>query len=218
MSTRLERFKELQRKAKESAKSNRKELYEEYRKSKLDPKRQAALNRQRDQAQLDLAKLEAEQDGTDFERQRALDWTIEEAEKWDEKLEQKKGNIEGSGFSDYATAAERAYNKSIKNLTPDPETVQREKKRRSEQPEQIEDPSNLDELPGAHKPSKEAVDRLVKNLRADDERRMKRRRGNEDGNVTYINEKNKHFNQKLSRHYDKYNQEVRDALERGTAL
>lgn len=36
--------------------------------------------------------------------------------------------------------------------------------------------------------------------------------------MSYINEMNKKFNQRLSRHYDKYTKDIRDALERGTAL
>lgn len=48
---------------------------------------------------------------------------------------------------------------------------------------------------------------------------MKRRKKNDDDEmVSYINEKNKQFNQKLSRHYDKYTKDIRDAFERGTAL
>ena len=70
------------------------------------------------------------------------------------------------------------------------------------------------------KPSKQAVDRLVDKLKKDDTRRQKRRRTDEqeDDHVTYINEKNKQFNKKLSRHYDKYTKEIRDSFERGTAL
>lgn len=70
------------------------------------------------------------------------------------------------------------------------------------------------------KPSKEAVDRLVDRLKKDDKKRMKRRRkgDDDDEHVTYINEKNRQFNKKLSRHYDKYTKEIRDSLERGTAL
>jgi pre-mRNA-splicing factor SYF2 len=59
-----------------------------------------------------------------------------------------------------------------------------------------------------HKPPKDAVDRLVKDLQQAEEARLKKQRernGNkgEDGDVTYINEKNKQFNQKLNRFYNK---------------
>lgn len=60
-----------------------------------------------------------------------------------------------------------------------------------------------------NKPEKAAVDRLVKDLqKAEDVRLRKRReRGREnerdDGDVTFINDKNKQFNQKLARYYNK---------------
>jgi hypothetical protein len=40
----------------------------------------------------------------------------------------------------------------------------------------------------------------------------------EETDVTYINKRNKHFNEKISRNYDKHNAEIRQNLERGTAL
>jgi len=58
-----------------------------------------------------------------------------------------------------------------------------------------------------HKPPKDAVDRLVKDLQQAEEARLKKQRernkSGEDGDVTYINDKNKQFNQKLSRFYNK---------------
>lgn len=57
------------------------------------------------------------------------------------------------------------------------------------------------------KPDRSAVDKLVADLRKADEVRMKKRRDranrDDDPDVTYINEKNKQFNQKLARFYDK---------------
>ena len=73
----------------------------------------------------------------------------------------------------------------------------------------------------ASKPSKESVDRLVGELAKAEEVRMKKNRkrgGEEQGDVTYINEKNKQFNQKLARFYDKYTSQIRENFERGTAL
>ena len=46
----------------------------------------------------------------------------------------------------------------------------------------------------------------------------KRRHFTGDEEVTYINQRNYRFNQKIARAYDKYTQETKDALERGTAL
>ena len=74
----------------------------------------------------------------------------------------------------------------------------------------------------SHKPSKERVDRLIAEMRRDEEAAMKKRRdrqrGGDDGDVTYINEKNKQFNEKLARFYNKYTGDIRESFERGTAI
>lgn len=46
----------------------------------------------------------------------------------------------------------------------------------------------------------------------------KRRHFSGDEDITYINQRNYKFNQKIARAYDKYTQETKDSLERGTAL
>lgn len=60
------------------------------------------------------------------------------------------------------------------------------------------------------KPDRAAVDRLVADLQKAEETRLKKRRdrgqGDDEGDVTYINDKNKLFNQKLARFYNKVRQ------------
>jgi pre-mRNA-splicing factor SYF2 len=57
-----------------------------------------------------------------------------------------------------------------------------------------------------------------------DEARLKaraaraRRDADDTGDVTHINHKNKQFNDKLARFYNKYTSETRDSFERGTAI
>ena len=46
----------------------------------------------------------------------------------------------------------------------------------------------------------------------------RRRAVNQDKDVTSINERNRHFNEKLERNYSKYATEIKSNLERGTAL
>eukprot|EP00755_Sulcionema_specki_P012502 Sspe_Gene.51575::Locus_28627_Transcript_2_6_Confidence_0.375_Length_899::g.51575::m.51575/K12868/SYF2; pre-mRNA-splicing factor SYF2 len=63
--------------------------------------------------------------------------------------------------------------------------------------------------------------RLRAELEAQEKRRAsfsRRRAHNEDYDIDYINERNKVFNEKLRRHFDKYTVEIRQNLERGTAL
>ncbi|KAH9968011.1 SYF2-domain-containing protein [Russula dissimulans] len=72
-----------------------------------------------------------------------------------------------------------------------------------------------------NKPSDEAIDRVIGNINQDIDKRRKfsRKRANEDsGDITYINEKNRIFNKKIARYFDKYTTEIRASFERGTAL
>ncbi|KAI6143224.1 SYF2 splicing factor-domain-containing protein [Pisolithus tinctorius] len=72
-----------------------------------------------------------------------------------------------------------------------------------------------------NKPSEEAIDRLISKLNRDVDKKAKfsRKRHNEDeGDITYINERNRVFNKKIARYYDKYTAEIRASFERGTAL
>jgi len=74
-----------------------------------------------------------------------------------------------------------------------------------------------------NKPDRAAVDRLVVDMKKAEAARLRKRRerlaqNGDDGDVTYINEKNKQFNQKLDRFYNKYTAEIRDSFERGTMI
>ncbi|KIW35387.1 uncharacterized protein PV07_02085 [Cladophialophora immunda] len=72
------------------------------------------------------------------------------------------------------------------------------------------------------KPKRENVDRLVNDLKKAEEARFKKRRERgrdvDEGDVTYINDKNKQFNLKLARFYDRYTRDIRESFERGTAM
>ncbi|KAN0109073.1 SYF2 domain containing protein [Russula decolorans] len=72
-----------------------------------------------------------------------------------------------------------------------------------------------------NKPSDEAIDRVIGKINQDIDKRRKfsRKRPNDDtGDITYINEKNRIFNKKIARYFDKYTTEIRASFERGTAL
>ncbi|CAM9401087.1 unnamed protein product [Phaeothamnion confervicola] len=71
------------------------------------------------------------------------------------------------------------------------------------------------------KPSEVALERMAGELRNRAERRDKfsrRRTVAESADIDYINDRNEHFNKKIKRAYDKYTVEIRQNLERGTAL
>jgi pre-mRNA-splicing factor SYF2 len=72
-----------------------------------------------------------------------------------------------------------------------------------------------------NKPTEDAIDRVVGKINKDIDKKGKfsRKRLNEDeGDITYINERNRVFNKKIARYYDKYTSEIRASFERGTAL
>lgn len=50
------------------------------------------------------------------------------------------------------------------------------------------------------------------------EKFSRRRRHNADNDIDYINERNMKFNQKCERFYGAYTQDIKDNLERGTAV
>ncbi|KAK9344774.1 mRNA splicing factor SYF2 [Lipomyces starkeyi] len=210
-------------------------MFAEFRRQKTDPAAAARLERKKADAELELAKEEAKDEGEDYERKRAWDWTIEESEKWDERLERKRKAKESVQFADYAQAAERAYERELRNFKPDVRAYLTQKKKALQKSGQLIESADGSIIPldsdnsfygdinsldfADNKPPKEAVDRLVKNIQKADEQRMKKsRRIVEDGDVMSINDKNKKFNAKLSRYYDKYTKEIRDSFERGTAM
>jgi len=86
--------------------------------------------------------------------------------------------------------------------------------------------SDSSALPGldfaqSSRPSQEGVERMVAELEAAAQRKAKfsrRRTFNEDEDVSYINERNRIFNKKAQRAYEAYTTEIRQNLERGTAL
>lgn len=184
-------------------------------------------------------------DDPDFERKRAWDYTVEEGESWDKRVAKKERNKNNNAFSDYRHQANKVYKRQIRQLskvdleeyaasraerlqkqvasgllelveTPDGDVFTVDKQGRVNTP--VEENYNMD-----HKPTKEAVDRLVEQLEKGERARLKARaaRGLKDddgGDVTYINQKNKQFNEKLARFYNKYTTEIRESFERGTAI
>ncbi|KAL7276415.1 Pre-mRNA-splicing factor SYF2 [Rhizina undulata] len=230
---RAERWKQLQRRAKKSLETNRKEVYAERRRQAIDPSETSRIERKKAEAEFKLAKAEAEDEGEDFERKRAWDWTIEESERWDKRMEKKKRHVEDVAFQDYRQTARKIYKKSLRELKPDLESYATEKSKllqsgtlmETEDGEIIavdEDGqfyANADSLGFVeNKPKKENVDKLVGDLRKAEESRMKKRKGRDEEDVTYINDKNKQFNQKLARFYNKFTGEIRDSFERGTMI
>jgi pre-mRNA-splicing factor SYF2 len=241
---RQDRFKALQARAKSSAQNNLKEAALESQRLATDPNLLTSLNRKQAAASYNLLKANTEAAGEDFERKRAWDWTIEESERWDKRIKKKDAHRDDQAFQDYRQDSRKVYKRQLRDLKPDMEQYEKEKMAAVERAaasgglEIVE--TDDGELVAVdkdgmfystadstgfveNKPEKAAVDRLVNDLQKAEETRLRKRRermgqNGEDGDVTYINEKNKQFNQKLSRFYNKYTAEIRDSFERGTMI
>lgn len=250
---RAARFAALKARATAAARSNLAEAKAEASRSSVDPNLLASLARKSAVASHNLLKADTEASGGSgaFERKRAWDYTIEESEKWDERVERKKAARENNVFQDYSAEAGKIYERQIRELektevkdgAKNREEYERQKAElvehaaRSGGLEIVE--TEKGELVAVDrdgtfyatvdntgfvdsKPKRENVDRLVKDLQKAEEVRLRKRRergrGDEEGDVTYINDKNKQFNLRLARAYDKYTKDVRESFERGTAI
>jgi pre-mRNA-splicing factor SYF2 len=253
---RLARFAALKARATDSARSNLAAAKAESQRSALDPTLLANLSRRSAIAQHNLLKADTEEsDGTGaFERKRAWDYTIEESEKWDERMAQKKASRDKNAFQDYSAEAGKIYDRQVREMErlSGKEGGKGGRLREDYNAEKallLESAArngNLEivELQNGEmvaidkdgrfyadhdstgfveqKPKKENVDRLVDDLRKAEEVRLKKRRergrDDEQADVSYINEKNKQFNMKLARFYDRYTGDIRESFERGTAI
>ncbi|KAI9139013.1 mRNA splicing factor SYF2 [Paraphysoderma sedebokerense] len=158
-----------------------------------------------------------------------MEYSIEDVERWEEK-QAKKAKRANTGFTDFTDLAHRKYARLTSQLKPDLESYGTQKLKASLSTdivggteEQIyRDANSLAFVDGVGvKPSRDNVDKMVEDLQKQIETRGKssrRRAYNPDEDITYINDRNRHFNKKISRAYDKYTQEIRDSFERGTAL
>ncbi|KAK1306104.1 hypothetical protein QJS10_CPA10g01295 [Acorus calamus] len=87
-------------------------------------------------------------------------------------------------------------------------------------PEFYRDASSL-QYGKAPKIPDENIDRMVKELEDRDLKRKafsRRRRFHEEKDIDSINDRNEHFNKKIERAFGKYTLEIKNNLERGTAL
>ncbi|KAJ6127364.1 Pre-mRNA-splicing factor syf2 [Penicillium sp. IBT 18751x] len=236
------RFKALQARAKSATERNLKETAAETQRLSTDPNLANSLSRKHAFASHNLLKADTEAAGEDFERKRAWDWTIDESEKWDRRMEKKQRHRDNVAFQDYTQDAHKVYKRQMRELPANLEAYEKEKLAAIEKAAANGDLEIVETEDGEmiaidkngsfystadsvgftdNKPNRAAVDRLVGDIQKAEEVRLKKRkerRGDEEADVTYINDKNKQFNQKLARFYNKYTSEIRDSFERGTMI
>ena len=114
------------------------------------------------------------------------------------KRKKNKGSKEAYGWEVFNTdSLYRAYEKRVNKM-----------------------PRLMDEA-GESLTKEQRVDLMAKEVEDRIEKRnqfSRRRTFNADKDVTSINERNRHFNDKLERNYSKYANEIKSNLERGTAI
>uniref|UniRef100_A0A7N0UZC3 Pre-mRNA-splicing factor SYF2 n=1 Tax=Kalanchoe fedtschenkoi TaxID=63787 RepID=A0A7N0UZC3_KALFE len=110
-----------------------------------------------------------------------------------------------------------AYKKRTKNINVDLEEYN---KMKEADPEFYRDASSL-QYGKAPKVSEDKIDKMVQELKDRDEKRKsfsRRRRFRDEKDIDSINDRNEHFNKKIERAFGKYTLEIKNNLERGTAL
>ncbi|CAO1623297.1 unnamed protein product [Parajaminaea phylloscopi] len=242
---RRQKMASLRQKMTSSISANRKDLILDKRSGQPSFVKDASNSRKLAKAEETLDRRDAEEKGQDWERIRNWKYTIEDEERWEDKLASKdesrdKGLIDANGL------AARSYQRGLKTFKPDLKSyesstaasaqsspsrasssalVQRGTTEQALARPIAAPAAGIDDLTyGTHRADDNAVDRVVSHLNMEADVRSKRSRkrpnagANGEEDVTYINDKNAHFNRKLGRYYDAYTKEIRDNFERGTAL
>lgn len=161
------------------------------------------------------ARKEAAEKGVDYDRAKLLNISALEAEKMERKKKKKNPD---KGFSDFEAATVRQYNRLVKTMAP------KDMEKYEEQKEKYGDafyggPHVI--VHGLHEDTPTAIDNMVKDLEQQISKRNKysrRRTHNDDADIDYINERNAKFNKKLDRFYGEHTAEIKQNLERGTAV
>ncbi|KAG8443061.1 hypothetical protein GDO86_011763 [Hymenochirus boettgeri] len=211
---RLRKFRELHLKRNMAQKLNHQEVVEEDKRQKLPSNWEARKARLEWELKVEEKKRECAANGIDYERAKLLDISAEDAEKWERKKKKKNPDL---GFSDYAAAQLRQYQRLTKQIKPNMEEYDIQKEKHGEDFY----PTSNSLYHGSHVPSQDGIDRMVSDLEKQIEKREKysrRRAYNDDADIDYINERNAKFNKKAERFYGKYTAEIKQNLERGTAV
>lgn len=247
MEERTDKLNALRLKMRQSAQANRADLISESQQLKTKARDAVRLDKQRRLHETLRLKADADERGEDAERAKNWEYTIEENDEWEKRLKRKKTRADFE-FHDDAHAARRKYKKDLDHLKPDLAAYNAQKEAAlgsasgtliqgvpagssnlqvatMSQEQQLaaeylyRDANSL--LYADNKPSEEAIDRVVSKMNLDLDKRGKRSRKRlheDDGDITYINERNRVFNKKIARYFDKYTTEIRASFERGTAL
>lgn len=160
-------------------------------------------------------KKECAEKGENYDIVKLRDVGADETDRIDRKRKKKNPD---QGFADYEQATVRQYQRLTKQHKPDMQQYIREKEKLGEEAfYPTSDTLGVTE----HKDSEEGINHMVEDLEKQISKRAKysrRRPFDEDADIDYINERNMKFNKKLERFYGKYTAEIKQNLERGTAI
>ncbi|XP_026756068.1 pre-mRNA-splicing factor Syf2-like [Galleria mellonella] len=212
---RLKRLRSLHTARNEARSHNHQEVVAEEARNKLPPNHEAKRRQAEWLLEDQQKREEAAKQGKNYDRVKLLNISAAEAERLERKKKKKNPD---QGFSTYEQATVRQYNRLVKNMPGvDMEQYQRQKDKYGDAfyggPNVI--------IHGMHEDRKEAVDKMVDDLEGQIAKRAKysrRRIHNDDADIDYINERNAKFNKKLERFYGEHTAEIKQNLERGTAI
>eukprot|EP00123_Amoebidium_parasiticum_P013054 comp21738_c2_seq1/m.30759 comp21738_c2_seq1/g.30759 ORF comp21738_c2_seq1/g.30759 comp21738_c2_seq1/m.30759 type:complete len:252 (-) comp21738_c2_seq1:137-892(-) len=212
---RLRKLQDLKLRRNEASNLNRREVIEEDKRAKLPKNWEAKKRRVEWELSDEEARKAAEAQGLDYDRLKALNVSAVDAERIDEKNRKKNPD---TGFADFKQAQYRQYKRLTKSMQPDSESYQKSKEKWGDDFYAEADSLThglFEEVP------EENVDRLVNDLHKQIEKREKfsrRRAFHEDADIDYINDRNARFNKKAERFFGQHTTEIKQSLERGTAL
>jgi len=212
---RMKKMRDLHLKRNEARKLNHTEVVEEDRRNK-EPKNMDARKRRAEY----ILKEEEEKAaciaaGKDWEIEKLRNVGVDEADAAEKRKKNKRNNDEG--FSSFEQATFRKYNGLVGQIKPD---MQQYEKAKNKAGDAFYATAGT-VVHGTHKDSEDAIHRMAEDVNKQKEKREKysrRRRHDPDADIDYINERNMNFNKKLERFYGTYTKEIKDNLERGTAV
>ncbi|XP_050421899.1 pre-mRNA-splicing factor Syf2 [Adelges cooleyi] len=211
---RLKKLRDLHIKRNEARANNHQEVIEEDKLMKLPSNWEARQRKAEWLLNDDKLRQEAKEKGQDYNRLKLLNMTAMEADAIDRKKNRKNPD---PGFSDYEQATARQYNRMITNFKVDMDAYKRQKEKLGGAFYAESNTYLHDKI----KDSKEGVDRMVDDLEKQIAKRQKfsrRRTHNDEADIDYINERNMKFNAKLERYYGEHTTQIKQNLERGTAI
>jgi len=216
MAERMKKMQSLHRKRNESRQINHSEVVEEDRRAKEPKNMEVRKRRAQYLLEEEEFKAKCEAEGKDWKREQLRTRGADVAEALDRAKRNKTDP--DKGFSSYEDASFRKYNQLVKGIKPDMRAYNETKETVGEAAFYADANTYVH---GMHKDSPEALERLSKDINdqvAKREKYSRRRQHDDDADIDYINERNMKFNQKLERFYGQYTKDIKDNLERGTAV